>query len=94
VLGRVYYRGPTVIITDSSFITVRESTHGFPIRELQRIQICRGERSGWKLRPRAWQLRAVYRGYPVVLLESYNLQTFNQVVRAMRRAVEASQGSQ
>jgi hypothetical protein len=95
VRGRVYYRGQTVIITDSSFITMRESARGFPLRELHQIVIVRGDRGGWKrlrLRPRAWQLRAVYKGYPVVLLESHNLQVFNQVVRAMRRAVEASQG--
>lgn len=97
MLGRIYYRGPAVIVTDSSFITLRDSARGFPLRELQQIVIVRGERGALRWlhpRPRAWQLCAVYKGYPVVLHESYHLQTFNQVVRAVRRAVEAARSAQ
>jgi hypothetical protein len=93
VPGRVYYRGPAVIVTDSSFITLQEPARGFPLRELHRIVIVRGERGALRWlhpRPRPWRLCAVYQGHPVTLLESYHLQTFNQVVRAVRRAVEAA----
>jgi hypothetical protein len=95
VRGRIYYRGPTVIITDTSFITIKKGAHGFPLRELHSIVIARGDRGRWRwlhLRPESWQLCAVYKGHRVTLHESYDVRTFNQVVRAMRRAVEASGG--
>jgi hypothetical protein len=39
-------------------------------------------------RPRRWELRATYRGYEVMLYASSDVRVFNQVVRALRRAVE------
>ena len=39
-------------------------------------------------RPRRWELRANYRGLEVVLYASSDVRVFNQVARALRRAVE------
>jgi|tagenome__1003787_1003787.scaffolds.fasta_scaffold19892154_1 hypothetical protein len=39
-------------------------------------------------RPRRWELRANYRGVEVVLYASPDQRVFNQVVRALRRALE------
>jgi hypothetical protein len=39
-------------------------------------------------RPRRWELRATYRGYEVMLYASSDVRVFNQVARALRRAVE------
>jgi hypothetical protein len=41
-----------------------------------------------RLRPRRWELRATYRGYEVMLYASSDVRVFNQVARALRRAVE------
>jgi hypothetical protein len=43
---------------------------------------------GVQTRPRRWELRATYRGAPVVLYASSDVRVFNQVTRALRRAVE------
>ncbi|MEV6489348.1 DUF6232 family protein [Actinoplanes sp. NPDC051633] len=42
----------------------------------------------WRLRPRLWRLHATYRGDDVVLYASTNGRVFNQVIRALRRAIE------
>jgi hypothetical protein len=39
-------------------------------------------------RPRRWELRANYRGHEVILYASSDVTRFNQVTRALRRAVE------
>ncbi len=39
-------------------------------------------------RPRRWELRANYRGHEVILYSSSDVTRFNQVTRALRRAVE------
>ena len=39
-------------------------------------------------RPRPWVLEGVYRGEPVRLYESMDVRVFNQVSRALRRAIE------
>jgi hypothetical protein len=41
-----------------------------------------------RMRPRRWELRATYRGARVVLYASPDARVFNQVARALRRAVE------
>ncbi|HEV8568711.1 MAG TPA: DUF6232 family protein [Actinoplanes sp.] len=41
-----------------------------------------------RMRPRRWELRATYRGTRVVLYASPDARVFNQVARALRRAVE------
>ena len=38
--------------------------------------------------PRRWEMRATYRGGRVLLYASSDVRVFNQVVRALRRAVE------
>jgi hypothetical protein len=42
----------------------------------------------WRLRPRLWELHATYRGTPVILYASPDARVFNQVSRALRRAME------
>jgi hypothetical protein len=42
----------------------------------------------WRLRPRLWTLHATYRGSEVIIYSSTNARVFNQVIRALRRAVE------
>jgi hypothetical protein len=42
----------------------------------------------WRTPPRRWELRATYRGHEVILYASCDTRVFNQVVRALRRAVE------
>ena len=41
-----------------------------------------------RMRPQRWELRATYRGTRVLLYASSDVRVFNQVVRALRRAVE------
>lgn len=41
-----------------------------------------------RTRPRRWELRATYRGHEVILYSSADVTRFNQVTRALRRAVE------
>jgi hypothetical protein len=42
----------------------------------------------WRLRPQTCELRAAYRGVEVVLYSSTDERVFNQVTRALRRAIE------
>lgn len=42
----------------------------------------------WRMRPRVWELRATYRGLDVVLYSSADARVFNQVRRALLRAME------
>ncbi|GID95439.1 DUF6232 family protein [Amorphoplanes digitatis] len=44
----------------------------------------------WRLRPQRWELRATYRGTEVTLYTSADERVFNQVSRALRRAIENS----
>jgi hypothetical protein len=41
-----------------------------------------------RMRPQRWELRATYRGARVLLYASADVRVFNQVARALRRAVE------
>ncbi len=42
----------------------------------------------WRLKPRTWELRATYEGHEVLLFSSSDAQTFHQVGRGLRRAIE------
>jgi hypothetical protein len=42
----------------------------------------------WRLRPQTFQLRATYRGESVELYSSRDERVFNQITRALRRAIE------
>jgi hypothetical protein len=42
----------------------------------------------WRLRPRRWELHATHRGAEVLLYASTDSRVFNQVARALRRAME------
>jgi hypothetical protein len=41
-----------------------------------------------RMRPRAWELRGWHEGREVILFASADIQTFNQVGHALRRAIE------
>jgi hypothetical protein len=41
-----------------------------------------------RIRPQRWELRATYRGYGILLFATSDVRVFNQVARALRRAVE------
>lgn len=45
----------------------------------------------WRMRPRCWELRATYQGRTAVLYTSCDVRAFNQVRRALMRAVEDSE---
>ena len=42
----------------------------------------------WRCRPRLWELHATYRGSEVILFAGTDVRVFNQVTRALRRAIE------
>jgi uncharacterized protein DUF6232 len=42
----------------------------------------------WRVRPRRWELHATYRGGEVILFASTDTRVFNQIARALRRAIE------
>jgi uncharacterized protein DUF6232 len=42
----------------------------------------------WQRRPRCWELQAHYQGLVVALYASSDARVFNQVTRALRRAIE------
>jgi hypothetical protein len=42
----------------------------------------------WRLRPRLWELHGTYRNVRVILYASTDTRVFNQVARALRRAME------
>lgn len=42
----------------------------------------------WRLRPRLWELHGTYRNAEVILYASTDTRVFNQVARALRRAME------
>ncbi|MET1004715.1 MAG: DUF6232 family protein [Propionibacteriaceae bacterium] len=42
----------------------------------------------WRLRPQTWELWATYRGADVLLYSSSHTRVFNQVSRALQRAIE------
>ncbi len=44
----------------------------------------------WRVRPQRWELLATYRGSTVTLYSTSDVRVFNQVARALRRAVEDS----
>jgi hypothetical protein len=42
----------------------------------------------WRRRPQRWELRATYQGQDVELYSSLDERVFNQIARALRRAIE------
>jgi hypothetical protein len=53
------------------------------------VPIALGATLVWLREPARWELRALYRGQPVTLYASRDARVFNQVTRALRRAIEA-----
>ncbi|BFU47356.1 DUF6232 family protein [Krasilnikovia sp. MM14-A1004] len=131
---RTYYRGADAVVTDERFVWHTTSTRVFEIRELQQVQLVRGQPAARRYpimaggvvllasaglatlttppsillglltvaipgalavtlsrtRSRTWQLEATYRGRDVVLYTQSDPRVFNQVSRALRRAMEAA----
>jgi hypothetical protein len=50
--------------------------------------VCTAAAATRRMRPQQWELHATYHGYEVVLYTSRDERVFNQVTRALRRAVE------
>jgi len=57
------------------------------------LPIALGATLAWQRQHARWELRAQYRGRPVTLYTSRNVRVFNQVTRALRRAIEADRRS-
>lgn len=86
---RTYYRGPEVVVTSTVF------AHGsatYAVRDLRDVCIHHLTTGVvlWRLRPRTFVLYATYRGIGVALYSSTDERVFNQVSRALRRAIEDS----
>lgn len=85
---RTYYRARDVVVTSTVFAN-RTATEPYVIRDLRHVCILRppGGLVRW-LRPRTFLLQATYRGTTVTLYASADQRVFNQVARALRRALE------
>jgi hypothetical protein len=83
---RTYYRGPDAVVTSTVFATHRL----YAIRDLRDVRIHHVTNGLvlWRLRPQHYLLRATYRGATVTLYTSTDQRVFNQVTRALRRAIE------
>lgn len=86
---RTYYRGPDVVVTSTAF-THESATYA--VRDLRDVCIHHVTTGVvlWRLRPRTFVLYATYRGTGVALYASTDERVFNQVSRALRRAIEDS----
>jgi hypothetical protein len=82
----IYFRGPTVLITDQALEVGGPSHYRFAIIDLYDIHVVRGR---WRLGGREQELRASYHGYVVRLFSSRDERLFGQVRRALLRATEA-----
>jgi hypothetical protein len=92
---RLYYRGRDAVVTEESFYWLVEPYKVFPIRGLSEACRTRADPASpvWNLRARRnrpWEIRAVYRGHQHVLYASRDEQTFQQVARALSRAIRAA----
>ncbi|MBM2618034.1 hypothetical protein JIG36_20985 [Actinoplanes sp. LDG1-06] len=133
---RLYYRSPSVVITDELFVRRGMPLTSYAVRDLHNVGVVRAGSApgspttvlavaagtvaavgaGWTLLEpptaygigllavtvplactipsmvrrgnRAWELRAIYRGSDVTLFSSFDEREFNQVKRALRRAIE------
>jgi len=96
---RTYYRGPDAVVTDRLFVWHTTPAKGFAIQDLRNVGLVRTGAvavavpflllAGFSgVRSRRWELRATYRGHDVVLYSTSDTRVFNQVARALRRAVE------
>ena len=84
---RTYYRGPDAIVTSTYFVWRAESPHVFPIADLHSVS--RAERRiGWLRLRRRFEICAHVRGAEVTVYATEHPRLFNQVTRALRRALE------
>jgi len=93
---RLYYRGREAVVTSELFVRRQPRPGQFVIRELRNVRIAVPGRLVEALfRPqlstREWALWADYRGRAVALYSTADERVFNQVVRALRRALEDSE---
>jgi hypothetical protein len=85
---RIHYEGPDAVVTSAHFIRRGSPPEVFALRELRDIGVVDGRRATPWRRPRRHELRADYRGISVTLFASADPRVFNQVRRALLRAVE------
>jgi hypothetical protein len=90
---RLYYRGREALVTSELFVRRAPSPREFAIRGLRNVRIAVPGRVVEVLfRPqlstREWALWADYHGRSVTLYTSPDERVFNQVARALRRALE------
>jgi Family of unknown function (DUF6232) len=78
---RIYYPKRGGVAVTTRYLCVNHKT--FAIRDLARVGRLRGRR------PKSWQLWAYYKGVPTLLWVSKDETEFNQVCRALQRAIEA-----
>jgi hypothetical protein len=78
---RIYYPKRGGVAVTTRYLWVNHKT--FAIRDLARVGWLRGRR------PKTWQLWAYYKGVPTLLWVSKSEMEFNQVCRAVQRAIEA-----
>ena len=93
---RLYYRGREAMVTSGLFVRRNDRPGQFVIRELRNVRIAVPGRIvealfRSQLSTREWALWADYRGRSVALYSSPDERVFNQVVRALRRALEDSE---
>jgi hypothetical protein len=93
---RTYYRGREAVVTSEFFVRRRPCHQRFAIRGLRHVRIAVPGRIVEALfRPqfstREWALWADYQGRAVTLYNSADERVFNQVARALRRALEESE---
>jgi hypothetical protein len=86
---RTYYRGPDAVVTSDFFVWRTTPAREFAIRDLSHVGIAHGP-ARWWLRRRCSELHARHRGLPTLLYLSHDPRVFNQVSRALRRAIEDS----
>jgi Family of unknown function (DUF6232) len=90
---RLFYRGREALVTSELFVRRQNCPRQFAIRELRNVRIVVPGRLVDTLfrsqfSTRQWALWADYRGRPVALYTSSEERVFNQVARALRRALE------
>jgi hypothetical protein len=86
---RTYYRGPDAVVTSELFVWLTRPARIFVIRELRDVGITgTAVDRGWWRTGRWSELRASYRGSDVILFAGTDTRVFNQIARALRRALE------
>jgi hypothetical protein len=91
----MFYRGPTALITKEVFHSGLPDPQWFRVSGLRQVCVMSGRseraNAGVRRGQPIWELRAVYRGRPVLLYATTDVRAFGQIRRALVRALEANQ---